>query len=130
MSGQIVTSEELARQHAAPDLVRSGAFSPAVKAGPFVFVSGSAAGDTTKDMRGQCEEVFQYISKVLAEVGYAMSDIVKLTAFVTSEEEYPEYSEVRRKYFPKSPPASSTLVTGLLFPGMRVEVEAVAYKEF
>ncbi len=129
MTRQVIASEELARQHAAPDLVRSGAFSPAVKAGPFIFVSGCAAAEITQDMRGQSEEAFRYMSLVLAEAGYAMSDVVKITAFITSVEEYGEYSEVRRKYFPEEPPGSSTLVCGLLFPGMKVEVEAIAYKE-
>ena len=129
MAGKGISSEELARVHAAPDLVRSGSFVPGVKAGPFVFVSGCAASDTSKDMRGQSEEAFEYMSKVLDEVGYSLSDVIKLLAFVSSAEEYPEYNEVRRSYFPKDPPASSTVVTELLFPGMLVEVEAVAYKE-
>ena len=80
-------------------------------------------------MRGQSEEAFQYMSKVLAEAGYSMSDVVKITAFITDAKEYAGYNKVRRKYFPENPPASSTLVTGLLFPSMQVEVEAVAYKE-
>ena len=69
------------------------------------------------------------MARVLAEAGYIMSDVVKLTAFVGSMEEYPNYNELRREYFPKDPPASSTLVTDFIFPGMQVEIEAVAYKE-
>ena len=129
MAGKIVTSEELARSHALPDLIRSGSFSPAVKAGPFVYVSGTAARDTSKDMREQSTDCFEYISQVLAEVGYSMSDVVKLQGYVTRTEDYAAYSEVRRKYFPKDPPASTVVVTSLLFPGMLVEIDAIAYKE-
>ena len=129
MPGKIITSEELAQRSAAPDLVRAGYFSPAVQAGPFVYVSGTAAHDFSKDIRGQTTEVFDYIARVLAEAGYALTDVVKIQAFVTKTEDYSGYNEVRRSYFPTNPPASTTVVTALLFPGMLVEVEAVAYKD-
>lgn len=129
MSNKIIVSEELIENHAVPELVRTGAFSPAIKAGPFVFISGCAASDTTQDMKGQSEEAFRYMSMVLSEVGYDMSDVVKIMAYITDESEYSGYSEARKEFFPKNPPASSTVVTGLLFPGLKVEVEAVAYKQ-
>jgi enamine deaminase RidA (YjgF/YER057c/UK114 family) len=129
MAGKIITSEKLARMHGVPDLVRSGSFSPGVKAGPFVFVSGCSARDTSQDIRRQTEEAFEYMSMVLAEAGCSLGDVVKLLAFVADPEDYPGYNEVRRRYFPKDPPGSATVVSDLLFPGMRVEVEAVAYKE-
>jgi len=128
MAGKVITSEELARLSAAPDFVRQGYFSPAVQAGPFVYISGTAAQDRSKDVRGQTREVFDYMARVLAEVGYGLSDIVKIQAFVTTVEDYGGYNEVRRSYFPHHPPASTSVVTALLFPGMLVEVEAVAYK--
>jgi hypothetical protein len=43
MAGQVITSEVLARTHAAPEFIREGSFPPAVKAGPFVSVSRTAA---------------------------------------------------------------------------------------
>ena len=129
MAGTIITSEELARHRAAPDLVRSGSFSPGVKAGPFVYVSGTGARDLGKGIEGQSTQIFEYISKVLAEVGYSLSDVVKVQTFIKRDEDYTEYNEVRRRYFPQNPPASTTVVTNLVLPGMLVEVEAVAYKE-
>jgi len=111
-----------------PDIVKSPLFSPAVQVGPLVYVSGSGPSDLSKDCRGQAEEVFQYISKVLAAAGSSMRDVIKIQAFVTKPEDYPAYNEVRRKYFPEEPPASTTVVSGLLLPGMLLEVEAVAYK--
>ena len=132
MAGRIITSEELASSSSLPDFVRSGAFSPAVKAGPFVYISGTLAKDTSKDMRGQADEVFGYIAKVLDEAGYSMIDVVKIQAFITNKDDYPGYSEMRRKYFPTDPPASTTVVADLLTniaPGALVEIEAVAYKE-
>ena len=94
-----------------------------------VYVSGAAAKDLTKDMAGQAEEVFEYIGLVLSEVGYSLSDIIKVQAFVTDKELYREYNDVRTRFFPNNPPASTTVVTDLLFEGMLVEVEAIAYKD-
>ena len=128
MAGKIITSQELIRTHAAPELVKS-TFPPGVKAGPFVFVSGTAAQDTSQDCRSQTDQVFQYISQVLAEAGYSLRDVIKVQAFVTKVEDYPAYNEVRRKYFPQDPPASTTVVADFVLPGMLVEVEAIAYKE-
>lgn len=120
MAGKVITSEELAR---------SRSFSPAVKAGPFVYVSGAAPFDSSKDMEGQATEVFEYISRVLAEVGYSLSDVVKVQAFIAKAEGYSGYNKVRRGYFPKDPPASTTVVASLALPDWLVEVEVVAYKE-
>ena len=129
MAGRIIASSALAEAHPRPQLVRSGNFNPGVKAGPFVYVSGCGAKDTAKDMRGQAEEIFEYMALILAEVGYSMQDVVKIQAFVTDKTQYEGYNEVRRRYFPSDPPASTTVVSDLLFPGMLLEVEAVAYKE-
>ena len=120
MAGKVITSEELAR---------SRSFSPAVKAGPFVYLSGAAPFDGSKDMEGQATEVFEYISTVLAEVGYALSDVVKVQAFISKAEGYSGYNKVRRSYFPTDPPASTTVVASLALPDWLVEVEVVAYKE-
>ena len=129
MAGKIITSEELAQNSGAPEQIRSGALSPGVRAGPFVYVSGTGARDLGKDIRGQTEEILGYISRVLAEAGCEMRDVVKIQAFITRAEDYAGYNEVRRKYFPKDPPASMTVVAAMIFPGMLVEVDAVACKE-
>lgn len=120
MAGRVITSEEIAR---------SRSFSPAVKAGPFVYVSGAAPFDGSKDMQGQATEVFEYISRVLSEAEYSLTDVVKVQAFIASAEDYAEYNRVRRTYFPEDPPASTTVVARLALPEWLVEVEVVAYKE-
>jgi enamine deaminase RidA (YjgF/YER057c/UK114 family) len=120
MSGLIITSDKLSR---------SRSFSPAVKAGPFVYVSGTAPFDASKDIEGQTAEVFEYISQVLDEVNYSLQDVVKVQAFISSAEYYSGYNRVRRKYFPVDPPASTTVVAQLALKEWLVEVEVVAYKE-
>ncbi len=109
-------------------MIRSGAFSAGMKAGPFLYVSGCIAGDLTKDMAGQAREEFSFIELVVKEAGYALTDVVKLQAFITDPVNYPAYSAVRKEFFPKDPPASTAVVTGLLIPEALIEIDVVAYK--
>ena len=120
MARKVITNLEIAK---------SPAFSPAIQVGPMVYVSGAGAKDLTKDCKGQSEEVFTYISKVLEAAGCSFKDVVKIQAFVAKQSDYQAYNDVRRKIFPKDPPASTTVVAGLVRPEMLVEVEVVAYKE-
>jgi len=111
------------------EIAGSPAYSPAIQVGPMVYVSGVGAKDLTKDCKGQAEQVFAHISKVLAAAGCGFKDVVKIQAFIARQSDYQTYNDVRRKIFPKDPPASTTVVTGLVRPEMLVEVEVVAYKE-
>jgi 2-iminobutanoate/2-iminopropanoate deaminase len=128
MSREVVTNEELAALAGAPELIRQGRFSPAVIAGPFVFISGIAARDLALDIRGQTAQVFDYLTRVLGASGSHVDQVVKLGAFLSSAGNYEGYSEVRSRFFPVGPPASTTIIAELLLPGMLVEVDAVAYR--
>lgn len=129
MAGRVIRSEALEEAHAVPELIRSGAFSAAMRAGPSVYVSGCIATDLSKGMAEQAEEVFEYISLALSEEGFSLNDVVKLQAFITDIDEYGEYSGARKKYFPTEPPASTTVIAGIIVPGALVEIDAVAYRE-
>ncbi len=59
--------------------------------------------------------------------GAAMNDVVKITAFLTDLGLYAGYSAARAEAFPDKVPASTAVATpALVFPGLLVEVEAVA----
>tara|TARA_Y100000766_G_scaffold72462_1_gene60940 strand:- start:307 stop:702 length:396 start_codon:yes stop_codon:yes gene_type:complete len=129
MAGIVIRSEAIEKAHAHPEMIRSGAYSPAVKAGPFLYVSGCIADDVSNDMAGQVREEFSFIKLVLEEAGYEMADVVKLQAFITDAHNYPAYSAVRKEFFPQEPPASTAVITNLLIPDALVEIDVVAYKE-
>ncbi len=129
MAGKVIRSEALIEAHPVPELIRSGAFAPAVRAGPSIYVSGCIANDLTKDMGGQAEEIFDYIQMALAEEGFEMADVVKLQAFITDVDQYGSYSAARKKFFPGDPPASTTVIAGIIVPDALIEIDVVAYKE-
>jgi 2-iminobutanoate/2-iminopropanoate deaminase len=75
----------------------------------------------------QTEVVWQNILAVLAEAGMGVTDIVKITSFLTRQEDYARFAPVRAKYLGAHRPASTLLVVSALArPEFLVEVEAVA----
>ena len=108
-------------------------FSPAVRIGDLLFISGMAGIDDRGDViaPGECapqaESIMERMKTTLEAAGAGLGDVVKTTTFLTNVEDYAAYNNVRGRYFPEDPPASSTvIVAALVRPGLVVEVEAVA----
>ena len=58
-----------------------------------------------------------------------MGDVVKITVYMTNINLLRDTHEVRAQYFPDPPPASTGIeVSALAFPGLMIEIEAVAVK--
>jgi 2-iminobutanoate/2-iminopropanoate deaminase len=56
-----------------------------------------------------------------------VSDVVKVTVFLRGADDFVKMNEVYQSYFTGDLPARSTVVTGLVIPGMLIEMECVAY---
>lgn len=106
--------------------------SAAVVAGGFAFLSGFVALDPATGLaRGatvttQARDVLAQIQTVLAGLGAALGDVVRCVCYLTDAAHAGELDGVFREVFPAAPPARSTLVCGLVRPGLLVEVEATA----
>jgi reactive intermediate/imine deaminase len=108
-------------------------FCSAVKAGDFIFVSGTAAlkDDEGKDLttiEGQTHQIMKNMSKTLSHFNASLDDVVKVTIFIGSQAEWSKMNEVYRSYFKGDLPARSTCVAGLVVPGFLIEMECIAYK--
>jgi 2-iminobutanoate/2-iminopropanoate deaminase len=110
-------------------------FSDAVTAvgpGRLIHVSGSVGfGPDGKVVAGgmgaEARATFDNIERTLREAGASMSDVVKINAFVTNLEEYPDYASVRAERFGSELPASATVQVGGLLVGAHIEIDAVAF---
>jgi 2-iminobutanoate/2-iminopropanoate deaminase len=97
-----------------------------------IYVSGQVAVDSDGNVIGgdvgtQAQAIFERIAGFLSEYGATLSDVVKITTFLTDMDEYEAFSAVRAHYFPGRKPASSTVgVNALSQPGFLLEIEAVA----
>lgn len=101
--------------------------------GALLMLSGQVAVDDTGavvapgDAAAQAERIFEIIGGLLAAHGAGFGDILHLRTFLTDMDDLPAYGAVRRRLFPGTPPASTTVQAGRLFlPGVVLEVEATA----
>jgi enamine deaminase RidA (YjgF/YER057c/UK114 family) len=126
---------------AADKLISSGGpwdsvigYSRAVKAGPYVHVSGTTATvdgvlQHEGDAYGQTKVAYGIIAKALAEVGYHLSDIVRVRIYVKSEADLDGAGKANGELFSEIRPALTILSgVGFVNPKMLVEVEVDAYK--
>ncbi len=126
----------MAQAFNAPGLVKPfGIFSSAAwqPEGKVLHISGhcsqDADGNTVGigDIKAQTHQVLSNIKKVLEGVGGQMSDIVKVTVFVTDMSMLDDIHRVRAEYFSPPYPASSLVqITRLVRPEYLIEIEAVA----
>lgn len=105
---------------------------PAVRAGAFVFVSGQLGLDdkgalVADDITAQTRQAIERIRAILAQAGVGLDAIVKVSVWITDKTDFPAFNNTYREYFPNNPPARSTVVSDLLIPEARVEIEATAY---
>jgi reactive intermediate/imine deaminase len=99
----------------------------------WLFVSGQVAVDDdgelvgAGDLRAQTERVFENLSRVLEANGAGWEHVVKLQSYFTTLEDVAGSREVRARYLPEEPPASTAVqVVALLLPGAMLEVDVVA----
>ena len=107
-------------------------FSPAVKVGPFVFVSGQVAmGDNGEIVPGgieaQTRQTLKNVEKALALAGYALRDVVKSTVWLDDARDFWTFNRVYAEVFAENKPARSTTQAKLMID-VKVEIEVVAYK--
>jgi len=107
-------------------------FSPAIKAGDYIFVSGQvgfadAEGREIKGIETQTKRCLENIKEVLTAAGASLDDVVKVTVFLRNEEDFATMNEIYQGYFVKDRPARSTVVAGLALPSMLIEMECIAY---
>ena len=116
---------------------------PHVKvAGGFVFLSGTssrrpddtiagaevdAMGTTSLDIRVQTRAVLENIRDLLGEVGAGLADLVSVTTYLVSMNDFGGYNEVYGEFFDEDGPARTTVaVHQLPHPHLLIEIQAVA----
>lgn len=112
-------------------LAPAGPYSPAVRAGPFVFVSGQVPRDprtgevTEGGVTEQSRRVLSNLVAVLEAAGAGPKDVVSVTVYLADEQDWADFNEVYKTVF--TAPFPTRTAVGAQLRGILVEVSAVAY---
>jgi 2-iminobutanoate/2-iminopropanoate deaminase len=108
-----------------------GAYSPAAKAGPFVFVSGQVPRDPVTgslvgdDIESQTKQVVANVSRGLQAAGASLSDVVSVIVYLADIDDWGKFNTVYKELMPTPYPTRTAL--GANLRGILVEMSAVAY---
>ena len=106
-----------------------GHYSHAVIANGAVYLSGQVPRDPET---GRVPELFadqlrlalRNAQTILRGVGLDLTDVVKVTAYLTDMARFKEYNEIYKEFFPTDPPARTTI--GCQLVGFEVEIDCIA----
>ncbi len=110
-----------------------GPYSPAVRAGDFIFVSGQVPVDpatnqmSNGDIQHETRMTLNNLKLVLEGAGATLADVVRVGVYLKNGADFPAMNEVYSEYFGDAKPARSTIVCGF-FADIKVEIDCVAYK--
>jgi len=109
-------------------------FSPAVRAGNLLFISGTTAVDENLNLIGngdivaQTRFIFEKFDRLLKQVGASFANIIETTEYFLTLDDYKRTADVRREFFkgPPYPAATGVLVAGLIRKDALIEIKATA----
>jgi 2-iminobutanoate/2-iminopropanoate deaminase len=107
-------------------------YSQAVRHGDLVFVAGQVALDPATgqvvegDIRAQTRQTLENVEAILQAAGTSLAHAVECLCLLSNIGDFGAFNEVYRGFFPKDPPARTTVQVVLPRPGLLVEIRAVA----
>ncbi|MEZ5652778.1 MAG: RidA family protein [Burkholderiaceae bacterium] len=110
------------------------AYSRAVVAGDWVFVSGTTGFDyatmtIAEGLPEQTEQCLKNIAGALQQAGASLADVVRVTYVLPDGERFPECWPVLRRHFGTIRPAAMMISAGLADPRMKIEIEVTALRQ-
>jgi 2-iminobutanoate/2-iminopropanoate deaminase len=105
-------------------------FSPAVRAGQFVFVSGQASTDEKgglilESFDAEMHRSMEHVKTILRAAGLELRHVVQVRSYVKDPVDLPEYNRLYRQYFSEPFPARTTITNCL--GKVKFEIDVVAY---
>ena len=109
-----------------------GPYSPAVRAGQLVFLSGQvpmdpATGNLVEgDIAAQTRRVFDNLGALLSAAGLSFANVVRTTVFLADMNDFAAMNQVYAAYVSEPYPARSTVQVARLPKDARVEIDLIA----
>jgi 2-iminobutanoate/2-iminopropanoate deaminase len=111
-----------------------GPYSPAVRAGDFIFVAGQGPVDTATDkmsfgdIQHETRLTLNNIQTILQACGAGIEDVVKVSVFLRDGNDFAAMNAVYAEYFGEAKPARTTVEVKFANPTMKIEIDCIAYK--
>ncbi len=108
-----------------------GPYSPAVRAGDFVYVSGQTPRDAMtgqligSDVATQARATLSNVERVLEQSGATLADVVSLTLYLQRMDDWETVNEVYKEFFLAPFPARAAV--GCDLRDILVEISVVAF---
>lgn len=111
-------------------LPKGGPYSHAVVVGDLVFVSGQLGTVPGRDLsfEEQFRNAMDRVSRILERAGSSLDKVVKVTVYLADARYFSDMNRLFQEYFPRNPPARTTIVASFPTPGALVEVDVVAVR--
>lgn len=109
-----------------------GPYSPAIRAGNFLFLSGQIPIDPASGLvveggiEAQTEQVMRNIRALLQAAGAGFEHVVRTTVYLTNLDEFGAMNACYAKFVADPPPARATVEVARLPREVRVEIDAIA----
>jgi 2-iminobutanoate/2-iminopropanoate deaminase len=109
-----------------------GPYSPAVRAGDFIFLAGQVPVDPATDkispgdIQHETRLVLNNIKRLVEGVGASLAEVVKVGVFLANGSEFAKMNEVYIEFFGESKPARTTVVCSFM-SDIRIEIDCVVY---
>ena len=109
-------------------------YSRALVQGNWCFVSGTTGYDyrsmqMPESVEAQTRNALATIENALTEAGFAVADVVRAQYFLTDAADSGRVFPILGEFFADIRPAATMLVTGLIRPEMRIEIEVTALRQ-
>lgn len=108
-----------------------GPYSPVIKAGDFIYVSGQVPRDPVTgeligtDVSVQTRQTLKNVERLLALAGATMADVVSCSVYLTNVDDWAAMNAVYTEFF--TPPYPTRTAIGAELRDILVEISAVAY---
>jgi len=110
-----------------------GPYTPVIRAGDFIFVSGMGPVDPASgrmsygDIQHETRLTLTNIQRLLEAAGATLADVVKVQVFLKNGDDFQAMNAVYGEFFDQHPPTRTTVEVGFADPVMKIEIDCIAY---
>ncbi len=127
----LVAAAQGTKQFVRPPAGQTPPYSPAVKAGGTIYVSGQLPIDAKGalvdgDITAQAKQVFDNLRAVLQQAGSSLDNAVHVNVMLQDAADMTALDQIYRQQFTGDPPARTTIVGTMVRPGARLEIALTA----